>query len=43
MIFTYPAIFYALFFKDPIAHPSENGNTSSSKRGEKEINIKSDK
>jgi len=34
MIFTYPAIFYALFFSDPVARPSENGNASSSKRGE---------
>jgi hypothetical protein len=35
MIFTFPAIFYALFFSDPVSRPSENGNLSSSKRGEK--------
>jgi hypothetical protein len=35
MIFTFPAIFYALFFSDPVARPRENGNTSSSKKGEK--------
>jgi hypothetical protein len=35
MIFTYPAIFYTLFFSDPVARPSENGNTRSLKKGEK--------
>ncbi len=35
MIFTYPAIFYALFLSDPVARPRENGNANSSKRGEK--------
>jgi hypothetical protein len=35
MIFTFPAIFYTQFFPNPVARPSENGNTSSSKRGEK--------
>jgi hypothetical protein len=34
MIFTCPAIFYALFFSDPVARPSENENIISSKRGE---------
>jgi hypothetical protein len=40
MIFTYPAIFYALFFSDPVARPSENGNASSSKRGENKASNK---
>jgi len=35
MIFTFPAIFYALFSSDPVARPRDNGNTNSSKRGEK--------
>jgi hypothetical protein len=43
MIFTFPAIFYALFFTDPVACPSEDGNTSSSKRGEKTESDKSQK
>jgi hypothetical protein len=34
MIFTFPAIFYTQFFPNPVARPSENGNLSSSKRGE---------
>jgi hypothetical protein len=42
MIFTYPAIFYALFFSDPVSRSSENGNTSSSKRGEKTESKKSE-
>jgi hypothetical protein len=32
MIFTFPAIFSALFFSDPVSRSSDNGNTSSSKR-----------
>jgi hypothetical protein len=40
MIFTFPAIFYTLFFSDPVSRPRENGNANSSKRGEK---IESDK
>jgi hypothetical protein len=35
MIFTYPAIFYALFFSDPVSRPIDNGNTRSLKKGEK--------
>jgi hypothetical protein len=35
MIFTFPAIFYTLFFSDPVSRPSDNGNTSSLKKGEK--------
>jgi hypothetical protein len=35
MIFTYPAIFYTLFFSDPVARPIDNGNNRSLKKGEK--------
>jgi hypothetical protein len=35
MILTYPAIFYALFFSDPVARTTDSGNTRSLKRGEK--------
>jgi len=35
MIFTFPAIFCALFFSDPVARPIDNGNTRSLKKGEK--------
>ncbi len=34
MIFTFPAIFYALFFSDPVSRPIDNGNTRSLKKGE---------
>jgi hypothetical protein len=35
MIFTLPAIYYTLYFKDSVAELIENENTSSSKSGEK--------
>jgi len=35
MIFTFPAIFYTLFFPNPVARPIDNGNTRSLKKGEK--------
>jgi hypothetical protein len=35
MIFTLPAIYYTLNFKDSVADLIENENTSSSKSGEK--------